>query len=61
SWDQPDPRWVLGLAWLATKIHPALFPDNDMKAEARTFFKNFYGIEGEAVEKTILPALHGDL
>ncbi len=61
SWDQPDPRWVLGLTWLATKIHPELFPGLDMKAEARSFFKNFYGIEGEAVEKTILPALHGDL
>lgn len=61
SWDQPDPRWVLGLTWLAAKIHPELFPGLDMKAEARSFFKNFYGIEGEAVEKNILPALHGDL
>lgn len=61
SWDQPDPRWVLGLTWLSTKIHPELFPGLDMKAEARSFFKNFYGIEGEAVEKNILPALHGDL
>ncbi len=61
SWDQPDPRWVLGLTWLSTKIHPELFPGHDMKSEARSFFKNFYGIEGDAVEKNILPALHGDL
>ncbi|HEY9070848.1 MAG TPA: ABC transporter substrate-binding protein [Candidatus Ozemobacteraceae bacterium] len=61
SWDQPDPRWVLGLTWLASKIHPELYPGLDMKNETRAFFKNFYGIEGEAVEKNILPALHGDL
>lgn len=61
SWDQPDPRWVLGLTWLASKIHPELFPGLDMKAEARSFFKSFYGIEGDIVEKTVLPALHGDL
>ncbi len=24
SWDQPDTRWILGLEWLATRIHPDL-------------------------------------
>jgi len=22
SWDQPDPRWTLGLSWLASKSNP---------------------------------------
>ena len=27
SWDQPDTRWILGLNWLASKMHPEPFPD----------------------------------
>jgi iron complex transport system substrate-binding protein len=24
SWDQPDPRWILGLSWMASRLHPDL-------------------------------------
>ncbi|HNW35796.1 MAG TPA: hypothetical protein PKM25_12735, partial [Candidatus Ozemobacteraceae bacterium] len=61
SWDQPDPRWVLGLTWLASKIHPERFPGMDMKAEVVDFYKNFYGVDAETEKKVILPKLHGDL
>lgn len=61
SWDQPDPRWILGLEWLASKIHPDLFPGVDMKAEVVGFFRDFYGVDADAVKKGILPTLHGDL
>ncbi len=61
SWDQPDPRWVLGMTWLAGKIHPERFPNLDMTAEAVTFFTSFFGADAEAVRKGICPKIHGDL
>lgn len=59
SWDQPDPRWILGLTWLATKIHPTLFADIDMLSELRAFF-GLYGLSAETVQTKILPVLKGD-
>ena len=61
SWDQPDPRWILGLTWLAGKMHPARFPDLDMRQEAAAFFEAMYGMEAEAVEAEILARLQGDI
>lgn len=60
-WDQPDPRWVLGLTWLAAKTHPELFPGVDMKVEVFGFFRDFYGADEDFVRTIILPALQGDL
>lgn len=61
SWDQPDPRWILGVTWLAGKIHPTLFPDLDMEQEAQDFFVNIYGIDAATVESQILPNLKGQV
>ncbi len=59
SWDQPDPRWVLGLSWLATKIHPRLFADLDMIREVQAFFA-LYALGAETVQAQILPRIKGD-
>jgi len=61
SWDQPDPRWVLGLTWLATKIHPDRFAGLDMGAEIQGFYRDLYGMDGAAYEKYLKPYLSGDL
>jgi iron complex transport system substrate-binding protein len=61
SWDQPDPRWILGLSWLAAKIHPDRFPDLDMEREAAEFFSQMYGIDRTVIESTILPNLKGSI
>jgi iron complex transport system substrate-binding protein len=61
SWDQPDPRWILGLTWLAAKIHPERFPGLDIQQEARAFFKEFYNLDEAAYQKYIQPNLVGDL
>jgi iron complex transport system substrate-binding protein len=61
SWDQPDPRWILGLTWLAGKIHPDLFPTLDMTAEAQTFYQSLYGLDEAFVEQNIVPAFKGVL
>ncbi len=60
-WDQPDPRWILGLTWLAGKIHPDLFPDLDIVAEIKTFYQDLYGLDAAFVEQNILPTLKGDV
>lgn len=61
SWDQPDTRWSLGLTWLAGRLHPQLFPDLDMLAEARSFYQILYGLDQDFFEQYILPTFKGDL
>jgi iron complex transport system substrate-binding protein len=54
SWDQPDPRWILGLTWLAGKLHPDLFPALDMTAEVQNFYQTLYGLDEAFVEENIV-------
>jgi iron complex transport system substrate-binding protein len=61
GWDLPDPRWILGLTWAATKIHPDSFADIDMMQEVYDFFSQMYGMDRAAVDEYILPVLKGDL
>ncbi len=55
GWDQPEPRWILGMQWLATRIHPQRFQDLNMDAEVKTYFRELYGMSDAAIEKDILP------
>jgi iron complex transport system substrate-binding protein len=61
SWDQPDVRWVLGLRWLAWRLHPDAYPGLDMMQEIRTFFEQLYRIDANTFESRLLPLLKGDL
>ena len=61
SWDQPDPRWILGVTWLAGKLHPERFPDLDMEQEVTEFFAVSYGMDEASVQTHILPNLKGDV
>ncbi|NMB91209.1 MAG: molybdate ABC transporter substrate-binding protein [Chloroflexi bacterium] len=61
SWDQPDTRWILGLAWAAGKLHPDLFPDLDMAAEAQTFYQELYGMDEAGFQENVLPLFSGDI
>jgi iron complex transport system substrate-binding protein len=61
SWDQPDTRWILGLQWLATKIHPDLTRDIDILAEVNSFYKELYGMDQDTIDTEVLPRLSGDL
>jgi iron complex transport system substrate-binding protein len=60
SWDQPDTRWILGLKWLAWRIHPELFPTFDTVAEVRSFFKDMYMLDDSVIDSAIIPLLRGD-
>ncbi len=59
SWDQPDVRWLLGLQWMAVTLHPELFPELDMEAEARSFFNEMFFINDSAFNEYIKPRLTG--
>lgn len=59
SWDQPDIRWLLGLKWLATIIHPEHFKGVDMVDEARAFYEEVYGMGEAQFDSLILPRLTG--
>ena len=59
SWDQPDPRWILGLLWIARTLHPDLFPDVDMREEVITFYQVLYNLDMDVIEREILPRLSG--
>jgi iron complex transport system substrate-binding protein len=61
SWDQPDPRWILGVTWLAVKMHPDQFPELDFRQEIVDFFEQMYGMDQTTIEQQILPQLKGDV
>lgn len=61
SWDQPDPRWILGLTWLSGRLHPERFPNLDMLQEARAFYQMLYGLDAAFFDENIRPAFKGDL
>ena len=61
SWDQPDPRWILGLTWLATKIQPDHFAGVDIMEEVIAFYTQLYGMPESEVRDQILPQIQGDV
>jgi iron complex transport system substrate-binding protein len=59
SWDQPDPRWLLGLQWMAFVSHNEIFPETDMNLMAQQFFADFYDVSEEDYINRIYPILEG--
>lgn len=61
SWDQPDPRWILGTTWLAGKVHPSRFRDLDMFQVASDFYQEMYGMDASLIQAQLLPSLQGEI
>jgi len=61
SWDQPDPRWILGQLWLARKIDPHVAEAVDLREEVIAFYRDLYRLESEVIEREILPLLSDSL
>jgi len=61
SWDQPDPRWILGLQWLAYVTHYNQFPTFDLQSEVLGFYEALYGLDKATITETIFPLLKGTL
>ena len=57
---KPDPRWGLGLLWLASRLHPGLFPDVDILAEVFRFY-SLYGLDADSIRHVVLPLLPSDV
>ncbi|MBS7605325.1 MAG: ABC transporter substrate-binding protein [Candidatus Bathyarchaeia archaeon] len=53
SWDTPGSRWILGLMWMAKKIHPDIFNNLDIREEAKKFYIEIYGLSQQDAEKII--------
>jgi iron complex transport system substrate-binding protein len=60
GWDSPEPRWILGLLWMARTLHPEQFEDLDISAEAVTFFQEMYGIDPAVTEAELLSKVNLD-
>lgn len=60
SWDQPDPRWGLGLLWLATRTYSNLFADVSITREIFRFYA-LYGLNEEFVRTHIIPLIREDI
>jgi iron complex transport system substrate-binding protein len=61
SWDQPDTRWILGLQWLAIKIHPELSEEIDILEEVEAFYSVLYNLDSETISTDVVPLLSGDI
>lgn len=58
SWDQPDPRWVMGFTWMAKTLHPEATKEIDLTEETSDFYRMLYGLDRETIETQIFPLLH---
>jgi iron complex transport system substrate-binding protein len=61
GWDTPDPRWLLGMTWMAKTLHPERFRDLDVAAEVRSFFATLYGMDESAITRDILSKVRLDV
>jgi iron complex transport system substrate-binding protein len=61
SWDQSDTRWVLGLTWLASRIHPEIFRETNIKESASVFYQTLYNLTFDQVETSVYPILKGSI
>ncbi len=61
GWDTPEARWLLGVNWLATRLHPEVFADLDLETEIYTFFGELYDMERDVIDSAILSQVYLDV
>ncbi len=57
SWDQPDPRWILGYTWMASKLYPEKILLDYVLETIKNFYMFFYGMKEDYIESKILPLI----
>lgn len=57
SWDQPDPRWILGLMWATVTLHPEETSSIDLKDEIVNFYQQMYGLDMKTIETKVFTRL----
>jgi len=55
SWDQPDPRWILGFGWMAFRQNPKSVSSTDIQNLIKDFYQKFFNIGGSVFEDKINP------
>jgi iron complex transport system substrate-binding protein len=58
SWDQPDPRWVLGYLCMAKALHPEVVKEINLSQETADFYHAMFGIDRGTIDTHIIPLLH---
>ena len=53
SWDQPDPRWILGYAWMAYRQNPQYISKNEIQIIVDGFYEKFFGLEKSVINEKI--------
>ncbi len=48
SWDQPDPRWILGYSWMAFRQNRQSISSSDIKDLIKDYYEKFFNL-GESV------------
>ncbi len=61
GWDTPEPRWILGMTWLATKMHAGMTGDINIQSELYEWGKTLYGMDKAAVDAIIMPKANLDV
>jgi iron complex transport system substrate-binding protein len=57
SWDQPDPRWILGYTWMASKLHPEQIEREYVLETVKNFYTFFYSLKEDFIESEIIPLI----
>jgi len=57
GWDTPEPRWILGLTWMAAQTWPERFPEYSLEGSVRAFFRELYHLDDKTISTRILPEL----
>ncbi len=60
SWDTPGSRWILGLQWMALKIHPSIFSGMNIIEASKRFYMEMYGLNEENAVN-VINGIKGDL
>jgi len=61
GWDTPDPRWLLGMTWMAKTFYPERFAGLDVAAEVRGFFRTLYGLDEGAIARHLMSKVRLDV
>jgi iron complex transport system substrate-binding protein len=57
SWDQPDPRWILGYTWIASELYPQQIGRDYVIETIKYFYTFFYSMEEDYIESEIIPLI----
>ena len=57
SWDQPDPRWILGYSWLASKLYPEQISTEQTMDIVQSFYSDFYGLSEDEFIQFVEPRI----